>query len=94
MTRRAEVVRLADALRRHAARQVARHAARPVEAVVSNTSPLALDVASLDATLTDDDVTIAEVLATHLATAPLERDDTLVLVETEPGEYTAVDVLR
>jgi hypothetical protein len=89
------VQRLARSLRRHAAHQVHRHAARPVEAQVKAIDPLVLDVHGSEAILTDDDVTIGAALDAHFtADGPLEVGDTLVLVETDPGDYAAVDVLR
>lgn len=85
--------RVARALQGHTERTVARKTTRSVEGVVHALNPLEVEVAGHDETLTDDDVTIARALEVHLDDEPLAVGDTLVLVETEPGDYTAVDVL-
>lgn len=90
---RPAIRRVATALRASTHREVARKATSSVEAVVEGLDPLSLDVAGQDDLLGEEDVTIARALARHLDDEPLEVGDTLVLVETEPGDYTAVDVL-
>ena len=91
---RPEIRELAGAMRRHTRRTVRRHGTARVEGVVLAVAPLLVDVAGMDAQLDDDDVTIGNALAAHLADVPLEVGDTLVLVEADDGDYDAVDVLR
>lgn len=90
---RPAVQRLARVMRDSHRRSVERHATRSVEAIVRGIDPLELDVAGVDDVLGEDDVTIGAALERHLDDEPLAEGDTLVLVETEPGDYTAVDVL-
>lgn len=94
MPARPEIRELAGALRRHADRATERRGRGRYEAIVLATSPLRLDVAGLDFELDEDDVTIGGALAAHLAVAPLAKDDALVLIETDDGDYDAVEVLR
>lgn len=91
---REAVRRAARALRASQRREVHRSSTASVEAVVKGLEPLELDVAGADDTLSDEDVTIGGALAAHFDDDPLEVGDTLVLVETEPGDYSAVDVHR
>lgn len=86
------VTRLANAMRSSQRREVKRSSTRSIEAEVTGLEPFELDGGELG-TLTDEDVTIGRALEVHLEDEPLEEGDTLVLVETEPGDYTAVDVL-
>lgn len=92
---RPEIRNLAGAVRRSARREAERRGTGRYEAVVLDAEPLRVDVLGLDLELTDDDITIGNALAAFLDDdGPLEEDDTLVLVETDDGDYTAVDVLR
>jgi hypothetical protein len=86
---------LAGAMRRSARREAERHGTGRYEGVVVDPDPLRVDVLGLDADLTDEDITIGNALAAHLDDdGPLEVDDVLVLIETEDGDYDAVEVLR
>jgi hypothetical protein len=95
VTARREIRDLAGAMRRASRREAVRHGTGRYEGVVLDPDPLRVDVLGQDVELTDDDITIGNALAAHLvAEGPLETDDVLVLVETETGDYDAVDVLR
>lgn len=94
MSPRPEVRNLAGAMRRAARREHARRGPGRYEGVVQRVSPLLVDVLGIDADLDDDDITIGDALAAYLVTTPLAVNDVLVLVETEEGDYDAVDVLR
>jgi len=92
---RPEVKRAAAALRRHVRQHAASVGTGRYEAVVTSTSPLAADVLTLDMQVTAEDVTIGGALAAYFtAHGPLAVGDSLGLVETEPGEFVAFEVLR
>lgn len=89
-----EIRELAGALRRSVAREHERRGGGRYEAEVLAVDPLRLDPLTLDVELDDDDVTLGDLLEAHLEDNPLEVGDTLVLVETTPGDYIAFDLLR
>lgn len=89
---RPEIKALAAAVRSASRREHERRGGGRYEAVVLNVDPLRVDVLGDDLELDEDDVTIGNVLAAHLAGQPLEAGDVLVLIETEAGEYVAVEV--
>lgn len=91
---RPEIRELAGALRRSVVREHERRGGGRYEAEVLAVAPLRLDPLTLDVELDDDDVTLGNALGAHLEDNPLEVGDTLVLLETSPGDYVAVDVLR
>lgn len=84
----------AGAIRRHAERQHERRGRGNYEGEVKSINPLRVDAAGIDQPLTDDDITIASTLASQFADTPLKVGDTLVLIESDPGDYTAIEVLR
>jgi hypothetical protein len=87
------ITSFAGAVRRHVARTHERRGRGNYEGEIKSLSPLRVDTGSGDL-LTDDDVTIASSLASTLDSTPLRVGDTLVLVEPEAGDYTAIEVLR
>lgn len=91
---RPEIRELASALRRSVQHEHARRGTGRYEGTVLSVDPLRVDVHGLDDDLTDDDITIGNVLQAHLDDTPLQEDDTLMLVETEPGDYLALEVIR
>lgn len=91
---RREVTQLAQAIRGSAQLAVKRHARSHFEGIVIALTPLQIDLTGADAEpLTDEDVTFGRALTKHLATEPLKVGDALVLIETEGGDYIAVEHL-